>query len=208
MFRLLATLALKLGRFRVEGQFPDIPSYVIVFANHTSHWDTFWTLVATRYAGFGKMVRWMYAEKLDQGLSRVLFAPLLRYFGGFSIDRESSKQERVEVIAEGLRNGTFRVFGIAPEGKRRWGEHWKSGFYFVARNAEIPLFLLIVDYATRAIHLGPLVHLTGDVTKDMDQLRTHCSQFTAKFPDNVGPVRLREEVQSCNSVETYGDDVR
>ena len=67
MFRLIATLLIKLYRFRVVGSFPELPSYVIVFGNHSTHWDMFWTLCVTRYARFGKRVSWLYAEKLERG---------------------------------------------------------------------------------------------------------------------------------------------
>jgi len=201
MFRLLATLFLKLKGFRIDGQFPELRSYVIAYGNHTSHWDTFLTIVATRFAGFDGMVRWMYAEKLDRGWCRFIVAPFLQHFGGFSVDRALSRQERVHFIAEGLRRGAYRVFGVAPEGRRGLTPYWKSGFYFVAREAELPVFLMTVDYPTKTIHLGPLVHLTGDARADMGQLRSHFSRFTAKFPDQVGPVSIREEEKHLDGVE-------
>ena len=193
VFRLVASLLIKLYRFRVVGSFPDLPGYVIVFGNHSSHWDMFWTLCVTRYAQFGKRVSWLYAEKLEHGWTRFLVAPWLRYFGGLPVDRTVAGQNRVDYIVQEIATGTHPVFGIAPEGKRRWTPHWKSGFYFIAQAADVPLVLLTVDYNQRVIHVGPRVDLTGDVSRDMDQLRAHFGRFTPKFPEKVGPVCIREE---------------
>jgi 1-acyl-sn-glycerol-3-phosphate acyltransferase len=196
MSRLLATLLIKLFGFRVEGSFADLPSYVIVYGNHSSHWDMFWTLCVTRYARFGSRVSWLYAEQLERGWTRLLVAPLLRLFGGFAVDREVSGRNRVEYLANEISIGTHPVFGIAPEGQRRWTPHWKSGFYFIAKSAAIPLVLLTVDYGERVLHVGPVVHLTDDVQGDMEQLREHFARFTPKFPDKVGPVCIREEEEA------------
>jgi 1-acyl-sn-glycerol-3-phosphate acyltransferase len=204
MFRLVATLLIKLFGYRVEGAFPPIPSYVIVFGNHSTHWDTFWTLCVTRYAKFGNRVSWIYAEKLERGWSRCLIAPWLRFFGGLAVDRSMSGQNRVDHIAHEITRGTHPIFGIAPEGKRRWTPHWKSGFYHIARKACVPLVLLLVDYRERVIHVGPRVDLTGDVGRDMDQLRAHYPQFMAKFPDKVDPIRIREEGDT-EANETKGE---
>jgi len=193
VFRLVATLLIKLFRYRVEGSFPPLPSYVIVFGNHSTHWDTFWTMCVTRYARFGNRVSWIYAEKLERGWPRFLVAPWLRYFGGLAIDRSLSGQNRVDHIVAVITSGKHPIFGIAPEGKRRWTPHWKSGFYFIARKADVPLVLLVVDYGKRVIHVGPRIDLTGDVRRDMDPLRAHFPRFTPKFPDKVGPIRIREE---------------
>lgn len=205
MFRLIATMLIKLFRFRVEGSFPQLPSYVIVFGNHSTHWDMFWTLCVTRYARFGKRVSWLYAEKLERGWTRFLVAPLLRHFGGFAVDRSVSGRNRVDYITHEITSGTHPVFGIAPEGQRRWTPHWKSGFYFIATRASVPLVLLAVDYEKRVIHVGPQVVLTGDVQRDMERLRAHFARFTPKFPEKVGPVRIREEeVPAENGDSTVG----
>jgi hypothetical protein len=66
-------------------------------------------------------------------------------------------------------HAVFRL-AIAPEGTRRRTEHWKSGFYHLAREARVPLALGYIDYPKREIGVGAYVELTGDLDADMARL--------------------------------------
>ena len=61
--------------------------------------------------------------------------------------------------------------GRWPEGTRRRVEQWKSGFWKIARRAEVPVFCAWFHYPTRTIGLGPLVHLSDDQAADMARIR-------------------------------------
>ena len=65
------------------------------------------------------------------------------------------------MTAQFRRNDEFRL-AIAPEGTRGRAAHWKSGFYHLARAADVPLALGFIDYPRREIGVGGYLDLTGD----------------------------------------------
>ena len=85
------------------------------------------------------------------------------------------------------------IFGIAPSGSRSRTEHWRSGFYHMAREANVPLVLGSVDFARRSGGLLDVVHLTGDVTKDMERIRAVYADVRGRNPDQQTPIRLQSE---------------
>ena len=62
-------------------------------------------------------------------------------------------------------------FVLAPEGTRRRVEHWKTGFWKIARAADVPVFCAWFHYPDRTIGLGPLVGTTADLAADMARIR-------------------------------------
>ncbi len=72
--------------------------------------------------------------------------------------------------------------------------HWRSGFYHIARNANVPIVLGYLDYARRRGGFGPALLPSGDIRSDMDEIRDFYADKVAKFPDLFGEVRLKEEM--------------
>ena len=82
---------------------------------------------------------------------------------------------------------------ITPEGTRARAEHWKSGFYHMAREAGVPIVLGLLDYKKKEGGLFDAVQPTGDMSADMDKIRAFYRDATGKYPEDFGPIRLREE---------------
>ena len=82
---------------------------------------------------------------------------------------------------------------VPAEGTRSRVEHCKSGFYHIARKADVPIIMGFLDHGRKLGGFGPAFHPTGDVSKDMDQIRAFYSDKLGKFPELFGPVRLVEE---------------
>jgi len=87
---------------------------------------------------------------------------------------------------------TLRL-AVSPEGTRARCDHWRSGFYHIARQARVPVATGFLDYANRRCGMGPLIELTGDVSADMDRIRSFYEPLRGKYPELQGPIRLREE---------------
>ena len=181
-----ARLLLRPFGWRLEGSLPAEPKWVFIAAPHTSNWDLVLMLLCA--VSFGMWPSWVGKHSLF----RPPFGGLLRLLGGIPIDRRS-RGNRVEQLA-GLFAGRRRlILAIPPEGSRSSHTHWKSGFYWVALTAKVPICLSYLDWGSRRAGLGPLLRPTGDLRADMDFVRAFYAGRTGRFPAMQGPIRLEGE---------------
>jgi 1-acyl-sn-glycerol-3-phosphate acyltransferase len=141
--RLLATLFLKVIGWRKEGNLPHIPKYVIILAPHTSNWDFFIGLaiaVALRLRAY-----WLAKDRFF----RWPFHGVIRWFGGIPIDRSHSSDVVAQMV-QVFKERAKLTIALAPEGTRKKVAYWKSGFYHIARSANVPIVLGFLDYLHKA----------------------------------------------------------
>ena len=110
-----------------------------------------------------------------------------------SADRASEAQATANQLAEQIREGGPCCIVIPPSGTRGYTDYWKSGFYWIAREADIPVVCTYLDYPSKTACIGPSFHLCGEVTQDMDKIRSFYAGITGKIPANQSQIRLREE---------------
>jgi hypothetical protein len=183
----LGALLLRLGGWKVLLAQPVPRQCVAIFYPHTSNWDTvvglcvkFMTGLAIRYAG------------KDTLFATPLLGPLLVRWGGTPVNRRERTGFIAQMKAEFERNPEFRL-AIAPEGTRRRTEHWKSGFYHLARAADVPVALCFIDYPRREVGVAGYLDVSGDVATDMARIAAFYAGKRGRHPENQGPVRLRVE---------------
>lgn len=173
----LGRLALRLMRWRIEGQVPDVGRAVLIVAPHTSNWD-FPVALAAKFA-MRLRVNWLGKHTIFRyGLARV-WRPL----GGIPVDRRAAAGVVGEVLSEFRRRDRL-LLGVAPEGTRRKVPQWKSGFYRIAEAAGVPIAPVALDYRRRAIVFFPLFEPTGDYEADLPQLQARYSASMACRPEN------------------------
>jgi 1-acyl-sn-glycerol-3-phosphate acyltransferase len=182
--RRLARLIIRLSGWRVVGEVPR--EGVLVGAPHTSYWD-FVLMLLVMWNG-GVPPRVLMKKELFVGP----LGPVLRAFGGIPVDRENPAALVRELIAQ-ARSGRPFLLVIAAEGTRRKTEYWKSGFYRIARSANLPIALGFVDGPSRTAGFGPTLHPTGDVAGDMAQVRAFYADKRGIRPALRTEPRLREE---------------
>jgi 1-acyl-sn-glycerol-3-phosphate acyltransferase len=141
-------------------------------------------------------LRWIVKSSLSGGA----VGWLLRRLGAVPVDR-SAPQGQVAALARAIRAQREIVVSIAPEGTRARTTHWKSGFYHMAREAQVPICLSYLDYGTRKGGFGPCFMPTGDVKADMDVVRAFYRDVRAKYPEQFTPPRLREEDDAAPAEE-------
>ena len=153
---------------------------VALCAPHTSNWDFIWGLAAMlaldielSWVGKHTIFRWPVRR-------------FLRYLGGTPLVR-SSGEGRVQEIAKTIRDAPDFIFGIAPEGTRKPVARWKTGFYHVAREANVPIWLAYFDYKRKVVGLGPLFFPTDDTQADLLALRKFYADKTPCKPENFIP---------------------
>jgi 1-acyl-sn-glycerol-3-phosphate acyltransferase len=178
--RRVGSALLRFGGWRIEGELPAASKCVAIVAPHTSNWDFIWGVSA------------MLALDLDIhwfGKHTIFRWPLRRLFllmGGTPLVRTSSKG-RVAEIVETIGNAPGFIFGLAPEGTRDPVARWRSGFYHVAKGANIPIWMVYFDYKRKVVGLGPLYHPTEDKKKDMHALRSFYADKHPRQPENYIP---------------------
>ena len=192
--RRLADLSLRAAGWRFEGPVPSLKKYVVLAAPHTSNWDG--VLLLTIGQAIELPMSWMIkAEWVNGPLG---FA--LRRMGAVAIDRDRAG-DVVGAMIHALREADEMVLVIPPEGTRKRAEHWKSGFYRIARGAGVPVVPGYLDYGRKRAGLGPPIEMTGDVHADMDKLRAFYAEKAPRglYADQFGPIRLREEAASADA---------
>ena len=80
--------------------------------------------------------------------------------------------------AEVLREGGLVL--ISPEGTRSKTRHWKTGFYWIAVEAGVPIVMAYMDYPRKLSGLGPVFRPTGDLHADMEAIKSYYAQFKGK----------------------------
>ncbi|MCX7034149.1 MAG: 1-acyl-sn-glycerol-3-phosphate acyltransferase [Arenimonas sp.] len=171
--RWLGRNVLRLGGWTIEGDWPDLPRLVVIVAPHSSGWDAVWGLAAKLAMG----VDITFIAKAE--LFRGPLGWLLREFGGHPVDR-SAPGGIVDQTAAEIREAQRMWFVLAPEGTRKRVEHWKPGFWKIARRAGVPVFCAAFHYPTRSIVFDRLFETTDDYAADMLRLREQYRPFVGK----------------------------
>jgi 1-acyl-sn-glycerol-3-phosphate acyltransferase len=169
---------LRLGGWTIEGDFPDVPKLVLLAAPHSSAWDAIWGLAAK--LAMGVDIAFLAKAELFRGP----IGWILRGLGGIPVDRKRA-QGAVDQAAASIRNSERMWFVLAPEGTRRRVEHWKSGFWHIARAADVPVFCAWFHYPDRKIGLGQLFDMTGDLKADMARIREYYRPYVGKHRGTV-----------------------
>jgi 1-acyl-sn-glycerol-3-phosphate acyltransferase len=120
---------------------------------------------------------------------------LLRWLGAMPVDTRASTG-MVGQLVEQLRASDAMILHIAPSGTRRRTERWRSGFYHVAQQAQVPVFMAYLDASTRTFGYAPPLHLSGDVKVDMDLIRAFYADKRGFVPANESRIWLKEEEDS------------
>lgn len=163
-------------RWRVVGALPSLPQFVIIVAPHTSNWD-FIVGIAARLA-LDLDVYWLGKQSLFRGP----LAPLLTWLHGIPVDR-SAPQGLIRCLSGRFREGRPFVLALAPEGTRSKVTRWKSGFYFVALQANVPVVPVAFDYKLRMLRILSPFWPTGRLDEDLAFLREGFRQVTPRHPE-------------------------
>ncbi len=158
---------------------------VLIGAPHTSNWDFVLMLAIAWEAELP--FRWLGKHTLFRGPA----GPLMRALGGIPVDRRDPAGLVDELVAR-LGEGERFYLVVTPEGTRS-GQGWKSGFYRIARAADLPVTLGYVDRTTMTTGLGPTLTLTGDLRADMDEVRAFYADKSGFAPSRRTEPRLRDE---------------
>jgi 1-acyl-sn-glycerol-3-phosphate acyltransferase len=164
---------LKITGWRLEGQLPAVPRYVMIAAPHTSNWDLPMTLALV----FAYRIRVYFLAKhtlfwLPAGI-------FLSWLGGVPVDR-SKVNNFVEQAVELFKANNQLIMIIPPEGTRKKVRYWKSGFYHIAHGAKVPIALGFIDFKRKSAGIQGIFKPTGDFDADLPKIMAYYAGITGK----------------------------
>lgn len=163
--RWIGRTLLRLGGWRMEGEFPDLPRVVLIGAPHSSNWDDIWGLGAKLALGLDVRILG------KDSLFRIpLLGLVLRRMGVMPVDRNAAHGV-VQQAAALLRGNARFWYGLAPEGTRKRVERWKTGFWKIAKAADVPVLPAYFHYGRRVVGIGPVFHLGEDMHADIARIQ-------------------------------------
>ncbi len=167
---------MSLSGWRFDGAMPNEPKFVISVAPHTSNWD-FCVGIAAVFA-LRLRVSFLGKDTLFKGPLGLF----MRWLGGIPVDRSVSRDRVAESVHAFKSNGQL-VLAVAPEGTRKRVAEWKSGFYYVAHGAGVPIVPVAFDYGSRAVRIGAPIITSGDREADIATLKSFYRGIVARHPD-------------------------
>jgi 1-acyl-sn-glycerol-3-phosphate acyltransferase len=186
MIRKLARLALKLLGWKTIGTAPTVPRFVIIAAPHTTNWDFLYALLLS--ADLGMRIKWVGKE----ALFRFPFGGIMRALGGIGVDR-SARHNYVESTVQLLLNSERLGLIIPAEGTRSKALRWKTGFYYVALGAQVPIVCGFVDYAKKEGGVGLTFIPSGNIDDDVEKLRGFYHGIQGKYPEKTSVIDFGTE---------------
>lgn len=178
MFRAFSKLMFKLMGWEIEGNAPqDIPKYILVIAPHTSNWDFIIGVLARSIVKWGNV---KYLAKKE--LFVFPFGVFFRAMGGYPVNRTKHTRLVDNVVQLFNKKEKFAI-AITPEGTRKKVDRLKTGFYYIASKANIPMILVGFDYLKKKVIISEPLHATGDQDEDLEKLLTFFRSITGKVPE-------------------------
>ena len=187
--RLIGRTWLKAFGWKVDGGAPNVKRAVVLAAPHTSNWDFPFTLAVTWAVGVD--IAWLGKRQMFvPGLRRVL-----KGIGGIPVDR-SAKHNLVTQVADRIKDSDRLFVLVPPEGTRARVARWKTGFYYIAVEAEVPIVMGYLDFKKKTGGFGTVMYPTGDLNKDAETFRAFYKDKHGKHPQLFTEVKFAEVEKS------------
>ena len=163
MFRLISKFIFWIWGWKIVGRLPDEKKYITILAPHTSNWD----LIIGIFARSILRVKSKFLAKAS--LFKPPFGCFFYALGGYPVDRSKSTN-LVEKVIEIFNKHDEFILALAPEGTRKKVMRWKSGFYYIAYGADIPILMVSIDYQMKLITLSKPFWPSGNYKNDIVEI--------------------------------------
>lgn len=175
---------IRLIGWRLAGEQPAYAKYIMVGAPHTSNLD--FLLFLLLVGGHQVQAKWVGKDTLFRGP----LGGLATRLGGIPVNRRSSNGFVQQMIAAFTSHPEL-VVAIAPEGTRSHTSSWKTGFYYIAVGARVPIALGFIDNQRKELGFGPTITPSGDIEVDFELIRLFYQEKVGLKPARQGIVQLR-----------------
>ncbi len=177
-----------LGGWEFEGRLPEEAHVVTLAVPHSHNLDGLLLVLLAQSVGL--KANWMVKDLWTKAPLGWITKPV----GAVPVDREVPGGMVGQMVKQFEQRDAFHLL-VPPEGTRSLTEYWKSGFYRIAMQADVPVVPSYLDYSRKRGGLGPAITLTGDKKADMDKIRAFYADAApvARSPKQFGPIRLKDE---------------
>jgi len=167
---------LKLLGWGYGGKLPDSGPYLVIGGPHTSNWD-FIMVLLYKYA-LKNPIKYM----AKQSLFKPAYGWFFRMTGGLPVNRFSS-ENKVDQAVNYFKEDPNLVLGLAPEGTRGKVNKLRSGFYYIARGANMPVVLIAIDFGNKQMVFHEPRMMSDDVEVELDWVRSTFASVRGKRPE-------------------------
>ena len=164
--------------WKIKGNFPKhLKKYVIIAAPHT-HWQDF---------PLGILVKWIQQTPINYIGKASLFKPpfgfIFRWLGGTPVNRSESTN-KVQAIVNVFNENEKFILALSPEGTRKRIDKWKTGFYYIAKGANVPIVLATLDFGKKEVKIAEPYYLTDSMENDFNHFYQFYKGVKGKIPEN------------------------
>lgn len=166
----------KLLGWKLVGTFPEVDKCVVIVVPHT-HWIDFF---------LGLVVRKVVNKEINYIGKKSLFKPpfgwFFRWTGGTPVDR-TKNNNLVDAIVHVFNSREVFRLALAPEGTRQKVDQLKTGFYFIAKKAEVPIVMVAFDFGKKQVKISEPYYVTDDMEKDFQVVHIFFKDVKGKVPE-------------------------
>ena len=164
--------------WKTVGEFPkELKKYIVIGAPHT-HWLDFPLGLGVKFA---ESVPANYIGKAS--LFKPPFGFIFRWLGGTPIDRSTSTN-KVDAIVEVFNINEKFILALSPEGTRKKVEKWKTGFYYIAKGANVPIVMITFNFKDKEVKVSKPYYHTDNKEKDFNFFHEYYKDVIGKVPEN------------------------
>jgi|TARA_Y100000389_G_scaffold101526_1_gene98324 1-acyl-sn-glycerol-3-phosphate acyltransferase len=156
----------------------DFPKKCIIIAAPHTHWIDFFIAIFARSLFKKKNVSFIGKKELFKFPLKYF----LKWLGGIPVNRGSNSNSVDSIVEIFNQNNTF-ILGISPEGTRKKVDKWKTGFYYIAKKANVPVISVALDFENKQIVISKPFNLTEDINEDINHLRSFFKGVKGKIPE-------------------------
>ncbi|WP_299121260.1 1-acyl-sn-glycerol-3-phosphate acyltransferase [uncultured Tenacibaculum sp.] len=163
--------------WKLEGSFPEnLKKYVVIGAPHTS-WKDFPIAILARNS-WGVPINFI-AKK---SLFKPPFGFIFRWLGGRPVDRTKTSNKVDAIVAVFNKHDEFRL-ALSPEGTRQKVKSWKTGFYYIAKGANVPIIMFTFDFENKTVRVSEPYYTTDDMDKDFKHFYNYYRNVKGAIPE-------------------------
>ncbi len=162
--------------WKIIHDFPKLKKYVVIAAPHTS-WQDFPIAIMAKFIKGAKV---NYIGKAS--LFKWPFGFFFRWLGGAPVDR-SKNNNVVDGIVDVFNSREQFILGLSPEGTRKKVSEFKTGFYYVAKGANVPIVMATLDFEHKKIKIAEPYYVTDDMEADFEYFYSYFRGIKGKKPE-------------------------